>query len=51
MKGLLKFILPHGVVDLARNGERCAISAGQNPQAFMDGAADKVAEEAAKLAK
>jgi hypothetical protein len=27
------------------------IAAGQNPQAFMDGAADKVAAEAAKLAK
>ncbi len=27
------------------------IAAGQNPQAFMDGAADKIAEEAAKLAK
>lgn len=28
-----------------------AIAAGQNPQAFMDGAADKIAEEVAKLAK
>jgi hypothetical protein len=27
------------------------IAAGQNPEAFMNGAADKIAEEAAKLAK
>jgi len=28
-----------------------AIAAGQGPQSFMDGAADKIAEESAKLAK